>query len=65
MSSKFKPFKQLLLINFSSTGREQVSVGVVPMMEVAGKSLSVAQSTLNVIPIAIPNCAEKKGFAFQ
>jgi len=45
--------------------REQVSVGNVPMMEAAGKGLSGAQSALAVIPIAIANCAEKKGFAFQ
>ena len=60
MSSKLKPFKQLLLINFSTAGREQVSVGVVPMMEAAGKGLGGAQSVLAVIPIAFANCAEKK-----
>ena len=65
MSSKFKPFKQLLLINFSSTGREQVSVGVVPMMEAVGKGLGGAQSALAVIPIAIANCAGKKRFCFS
>ena len=42
------------------TGREQVSVGVVPMMKAAGKGLSGAQSALSVYPIAIANCAEKR-----
>ena len=41
-------------------GREQVSVGVVPMMKAAGKGLSGAQSALSVYPIAIANCAEKR-----
>ena len=42
------------------TGREQVSVGVVPMMKASGKGLSGAQSALSVYPIAIANCAEKR-----
>ena len=41
-------------------GREQVSVGVVPMMKAAGKGLGGAQSALSVYPIAIANCAEKR-----
>ena len=44
-----------IIINFYYyyvTGREQVSVGVVPMMKAAGKGLSGAQSAL----ISLSNC---------
>ena len=44
-----------IIINFYYyyvTGREQVSVGVVPMMKAAGKGLSGAQSAL----ISLTNC---------
>lgn len=45
-----------------NVGREQVSVGVVPIdLAAAGKGGSKgSQSALAVYPIAIANCAEKR-----
>ena len=43
-------------------GREQVSVGIVPinLAVMTGKGTSGSQSALAVYPIAIANCAEKR-----
>lgn len=44
-----------------NVGREQVSVGVVPIdLAAAGKGTKGCQSALAVYPIAIANCAKKR-----
>jgi len=47
---------------FLNSGREQVSVGIVPIDQMAaGKAvMSGSQSALSVYPIAIANCSEKR-----
>lgn len=46
----------------SFAGREQVSVGIVPidLAVTTSKGMSGSQSALAVYPIAIANCAEKR-----
>ena len=41
-------------------GRQQVSVGVVPIMGATGKGLTGVQSAMTAFPITVANCAEKR-----